>query len=61
MKKNSTRERINQEIDRQAEELKKIIDDNYKDATMSEMEIAIFQHLQGMGKIALEEYIKKKL
>jgi len=60
--KNSTQEKnkIYQEIDKQVEELKKMIDERYKEATMAEMEIAIFNHLQGIGKRALEGYIEKK-
>ena len=58
---NPTKEKIYQEIDKQIEELKEMIDERYKDATMDEMELAIFKHLQGIGKIALEGYIEKKL
>ena len=58
--KNSTQEKIYQEIDKQVEELKKLIDERYKEATMAEMEIAIFNHLQGIGKTALDGYYRKK-
>ncbi len=60
--KNSTptKKKIYQEIDRQVEELKKMIEERYKDATMDEMELAVFKHLQGVGQAALEGYIEKK-
>ena len=58
---NPTKEKIYEEIDRQIEELKKMVEERYKDATMHEMELAVFKHLQGVGKSVLEEYYKKKL
>jgi len=58
---NPTKEKIYEEIDRQMEELKKMIEERYKDATMDEMELAVFKHLQGVGRSVLEEYYKKKL
>lgn len=61
MKNNtSTEKRIYQEIDEQVDELKKMIDERYQNATMAEMEISIFNHLQGIGKTALTDYYKKK-
>ncbi len=57
---NETKEKIDQEIDKQVEELKKMIEERYKDATMDEMELAVFKHLQGIGKTVLEGYIEKK-
>ena len=57
---NPTKEKIDQEINKQVEELKKMIDERYKDATMDEMELSVFKHLQGIGKTVLEGYIEKK-
>ena len=57
---NPRKKKIYQEIDNQVEELKKMIEERYKNATMDEMELAIFKHLQGIGKIALEDFYKKK-
>ena len=54
------KEKIDQEIDKQVEELKRMIEDRYKDATMDEMELSVFKHLQGIGKTVLEGYIEKK-
>ncbi|SFV64957.1 hypothetical protein MNB_SV-12-159 [hydrothermal vent metagenome] len=57
---NLAKDKIDQEINRQVEELKKMIHERYKDATMDEMELAVFKHLQGIGKTVLEGYIEKK-
>jgi hypothetical protein len=57
---NPTKDKINQEINKQIEELKKMVDERYKNATMDEMELAVFQRLQGIGKTVLEGYIEKK-
>jgi len=54
------KEKIDQEINKQVEELKRMIEDRYKDATMDEMELSVFKHLQGIGKTVLEGYIEKK-
>jgi len=58
---NQAKDKIDQEINRQVEELKKMIDEHYKDATMDEMELSVFKHLQGIRKTVLEGYIEKKL
>ncbi len=57
---NPTESKIHQEIDKQVEELKRMIDERYKHATMTEMELSVFQHLQGIGQKALEDYMQKK-
>lgn len=58
---NPIKGKIDQEINRQVEELKKMIDERYKDATMDEMELTVFKHLQGIGQTVLEGYIEKKI
>ena len=57
---NPTKEKIYAEIDKQIETLKRMVEERYKDATMDEMEVAVFKHLQGVGKSVLEEYYLKK-
>ena len=57
---NPTKEKIYEEIDKQIEALKRMVEERYKDATMDEMELAVFKHLQGVGKSVLEEYYQKK-
>jgi len=58
--KSPTKEKIYEEIDKQIEALKRMVEERYKDATMDEMELAVFKHLQGVGKSVLEEYYRKK-
>ncbi len=58
---NLTENKIYQEIDKQVEELKKMVNERYKDATMDEMELSVFKHLQGIGQKVLEGYMEKKL
>lgn len=55
-----TENEIFQKIDKQVEELKAMIEEQYKNATMDEMELIVFKHVQGIGRSALESYYKKK-
>ena len=60
--KNTTQaeDKILQEIDRQVEKLKDTIEEQYKNATMDEMELIVLKHAQEIGRSALESYYKKK-
>ena len=58
--KNQVEEKIFQEIDKQVEELKEMINEQYKNATIDEMELLVLSRVQGIGRSALEGYYKKK-
>ena len=58
--KNQVEEKIFQEIDKQVEELKEMINEQYKNATMDEMELLVLSRVHGIGRSALEGYYKKK-
>ena len=51
---------IENKIDAQIAELKQMILDNYKDATADQMELSLFEKLQGIGKTSMEGYMLKK-
>ncbi len=52
---------LESKIDVQVEDLKRMILDNYKDATADEMELDIFMKVKDIGKTSMEAYMKKKL
>lgn len=62
MKKNEKiTQEINQEIDKYVAELKQMLEDNYNDSTMAQMEWKTLDHVQDIAKAVLSGYIKKKM
>ena len=58
--KNGLPKNIENKLDEQLSELKKMILDNYDDSTADVMELTIFSKLQDIGKTSMEGYMKKK-
>ena len=58
--KNGLPKNIEDKLDKQLSELKKMILDNYDDSTADVMELNLFSRLQDIGKTSMEGYMKKK-
>ncbi len=58
--KNGLPKKIEDKLDKQLSELKKMILDNYDDSTADVMELNLFSRLQDIGKTSMEGYMKKK-
>jgi len=51
---------IEEKLDAQLADLKKMILDNYRDATAYEMEVDVLTKVQDIGKTSMEGYMLKK-
>jgi len=51
---------IEEKLDAQLADLKKMILDNYRDATAYKMEVDVFTKVQDIGKTSMEGYMLKK-
>ena len=51
---------IEEKLDAQLADLKKMILDNYSDATADKMELDVLTKVQGIGKTSMEAYMLKK-
>ena len=58
--KNGLPKNIENKLDKQLSELKKMILDNYDDSTADVMELTLFSRLQDIGKTSMEGYMEKK-
>ena len=58
--RNELPKNIEDKIDKQISELKKMILDDYDNATADVMELNLFSRLQDIGKTSMEGYLKKK-
>jgi len=52
---------IEEKLDAQLADLKKMILDNYRDATAYEMEVDVLTKVQDIGKTSMEGYMLKKI